>query len=1631
MDPIIGNNSSIRGSESNIDLDEKSGPAKHTNINTTRQSTQLSSENLVALHEGEFFSMDNIREQPKDTHSSSSTDDENSIKEFSPSHREPPRERSMSRDFTSIPNNSTTSFHSNKERAKRLNLASNDTPSDRLTKLLTSSSTPSHHKDSMTEPHRRDRRLSTELSPDLISQIESLAKTLSFHTTRDGVLNFMTTSTPTSSSSNDSEHDTLSFEESDEDFNAKMIISEFVRNANEQGIHLRKAGVILEDVGAKGIDSSAANATTVMDIILLPYTIFNFVKNLRNRRMMHILRNVYAFAEPGEMVLVLGRPGAGCSTFLKVTAGQIDQLAGGVTGDISYDGIDQKEMMKHFRSDVIYNGELDVHFPYLTVQQTLDFAIACRTPAVRVNNVSRKEYIAAIRDLYCTIFGLRHTYNTKVGNDFVRGVSGGERKRVSIAEALAARGSIYCWDNATRGLDASTALEYAQAIRVMTNLLGSTAFVTLYQASENIYNTFDKVTVLYLGRQIYYGKIEDAIPYFEKMGYEKPSRQPTAEFLTSMTDLNGLHIIKPGYEDKVPRTAKQFEEYWHNSEEFNQLKHNIEIYKKNIDVEKTRDLYKQSIQQEKSKSSRKQSRYIISYFEQVRLCTIRGFQRIYGNKSFTVTNITAAIIQSLVSGSLFYKAPSGTNGAFTRGGVLYFALLYYSLMGLANMSFEHRPILQKHKMYSLYHPSAEAIASTLSGFPFRMIGLTCFLIILYFLAYLHQTAGSFFIIYLFLVMCSEAINALFECVASACDSLPQANSIAGIIMLAISLYSTYMIQAPKMHQWFKWISYILPIRYAFESMLEAEFHGRHMNCNKSYVPRGPGYEDVSPDNRVCAFTGSKPGQNYVLGDDYLRIQYTYVWAHTWRNLAIMWAFVLGYVGGKIIFTEFKRPVKAGGDMLLYKKGTKLQFNHNDEENDVDSQSKVFPVSSSTAVSTASSQEGAVEPDSFKDLESTGIFIWRKVCYTVPYNGSQRQLLDKVTGYCKPGTLTALMGESGAGKTTLLNTLAQRNVGIITGDMLVNGHPVDITFERRTGYVQQQDMHIAQLSVRESLQFSARVRRPASVSDEEKMHYVERVIEVLDMEQYAEALVGELGRGLNVEQRKKLSIGVELVAKPDLLLFLDEPTSGLDSQSSWAIVQLLRRLANAGQAILCTIHQPSATLFEQFDRLLLLKKGGQTVYFGDIGKNSRTLLDYFEGNGARICDFSENPAEYILESIGAGATASVKEDWHEIWLNSPEYTNLANEVDKLILELQAKEDPSVFSRSKTKYANSYVYQFYHVWLRTTLVFWRSTNYIFSKMMLFTFAGLFIGFSFYNVGYSYAGLQNSLFSAFVSIILSAPLMNQIQANAIQSRELFEVRESKSNMFHWSFILVTQYLSELPYHILFSTFFFVSYYFPLRTFFEASRSAVWFLNYSFVFQLYFVGLGLMVLYMSPNLQSANVIMGLTLSFLIGFCGVVQPKSLMPGFWTFMWKTSPYTYFVQNMVGILLHKKPVRCKKKEFNYFNPPEGQTCGQYMEAFLKTGTGYIDNPDATSDCAYCIYSVGDEYLTYVSASYGNIWRNFGFYWIYIVFNIFAMGTVYYVFHVKNLISISTITMLIAQVKKRIVPKKKDKSDENAD
>ena len=233
-----------------------------------------------------------------------------------------------------------------------------------------------------------------------------------------------------------------------------------------------------------------------------------------------------------------------------------------------------------------------------------------------------------------------------------------------------------------------------------------------------------------------------------------------------------------------------------------------------------------------------------------------------------------------------------------------------------------------------------------------------------------------------------------------------------------------------------------------------------------------------------------------------------------------------------------------------------------------------------------------------------------VDYTVPVPGGTLRLLHKV--YVKPGTMTALMSASSAGKTTCLDVLAQRkNIGVMSGDLLVDGRPLGGHFARSTAYAEQMGVHEGTATVREAMRFSAYSRQPYHVP-KEKDAYIEEVIELLELQHLADAIV----LSLNVEARKRLTIGVELSSNPESLLFLDEPTSGLDGQSAWNIVRFLEKLADQSKAILCTIHQPSSLLFSSFDRLLLLERGGETV-----SSSLTTLSEVSGSNSDRFSLFS--------------------------------------------------------------------------------------------------------------------------------------------------------------------------------------------------------------------------------------------------------------------------------------------------------------------------------------------------------------------------------------------------------------------------
>ncbi len=272
-------------------------------------------------------------------------------------------------------------------------------------------------------------------------------------------------------------------------------------------------------------------------------------------------------------------------------------------------------------------------------------------------------------------------------------------------------------------------------------------------------------------------------------------------------------------------------------------------------------------------------------------------------------------------------------------------------------------------------------------------------------------------------------------------------------------------------------------------------------------------------------------------------------------------------------------------------------------------------------------------------------------------------------------------------------------------------------------------------------------------------YVEEIIGLLELEDLADCIIGSPEAGLTVEQRKRVTIGVELAAKPELLLFLDEPTSGLDSQSAFNIVRFLKKLAAAGQAILCTIHQPNAALFENFDRLLLLKSGGRCVYFGDIGKDAVVLREYLKRHGAEAKD-SDNVAEFMLEAIGAGSAPRIgNRDWGDIWEDSPEF----EAAKAAILEMKAARvaaEKTTNPELEMEYASPFLHQLKIVIRRTNIAYWRTPNYLFTRLFNHVAIAVFTGLTFLNLDDSRASLQSKVFVTFQVTVLPALVIGQVE-------------------------------------------------------------------------------------------------------------------------------------------------------------------------------------------------------------------------------------------------------------------------------
>jgi ATP-binding cassette subfamily G (WHITE) protein 2 (SNQ2) len=1265
----------------------------------------------------------------------------------------------------------------------------------------------------------------------------------------------------------------------------------------------------------------------------------------------HILKDVTGQVRPGEMLLVLGRPGSGCTSLLKILSNQRDEFLA-VEGHVRFGSMGHKDAGR-FRGQVVMNTEEDIHFPTLKVHETIDFATRTKLPA---GAPATSAHISSLTTKTLATLGIEHTRDTIVGNEVVRGVSGGERKRVSLAETLATRASVVCWDNSTRGLDASTALSFAKSLRVYTDVSGRTTLVTLYQAGESIYELVDKVLVIDEGRMLFQGPAKEAKAYFEGLGYYCPPRQTTADFLTSVADKN-VRRFQPGREAAAPKTPAELEQAFRASEHYRRLLADVDAYELDSKPVTSRkhQVFEATVKESKSKTVLNNSVYTVSFLRQVEACVQRQAWLIWGDKQSLATKAWVIIANGLIVGSLFFGLGKDTQSAYAHGSITFFSVVFLGWLQFAELlpAVSGRTTIERQRLFAFYRPSAVAIARVVLDFPMILSMVACFCLPIYFLGRFDVVASKFWIWFLFVFTTTFTLTSMYRMWASISSNINDAVRFVGFVLNLLFMFGGYVVPRTQLMSnspWFGWISYANPMTFGYEALMSSEFANQQMECAETMlVPRGPGVDDARYQG--CAFSGSRVGSTVVSGEDYIYATYGFTRAHLWRNFGILIALALGYIAVTVFAVERIRYSAAGAQSLVFAGTSRAK-------------------KSAAAGDAAGDEKAAAAPAAGDDFEPIGdgrsVFTFKDVTYTVPTPAGPKLLLNKVSGYARPGKMIALMGRSGAGKTTLLHTLAQRQTtGVVGGEMLVNGAALGTGFQRGTGFCEQMDLHEGTATIREALEFSALLRQDAAVPRAEKLAYVDRIVGLLELEDLEDALVASL----TVEQRKRVTIGVELAARPKLLLFLDEPTSGLDSQSALSTVRFLRRLCDAGQAIICTIHQPSSDLIEQFDMILALNGGGNTFYLGPVGENGSVVVDYFAKRGVP-CPPGRNVAEFIIETASRSGTGPGQTDWDAEWLRSEERAAILAEIDGIVADGSKKGAAAAAAESSstpaaTEFASTTWDQCVLLTRRMFLQQWREPSYIYGRLFSHFLLGIFSGFTFWMLGNSVASLQNRMFVAAVFIFFVPPaVVNTAVFMFFTRRGLWEARELPSRTYGWVAFATASVVTEIPSSIICSTIYFVCMYFPTGMPRDAP-TAGYFYALVLLYSLWMTSWGQWIAAFGPSVTVVSNLLPLFFVVVSLFNGVVVQYASFPVFWKYwIYYLMPSTWFVRGVLAAVLPQTPVECAPGELARFDPPPGSTCGEYARGFLEDvirGQGYLVDGNATADCGYCAYTSGADYL----------------------------------------------------------------------
>ncbi|XP_022934568.1 pleiotropic drug resistance protein 2-like isoform X1 [Cucurbita moschata] len=1232
------------------------------------------------------------------------------------------------------------------------------------------------------------------------------------------------------------------------------------------------------------------------------------------KRKIHILRGLNGIIKPSRMTLLLGPPSSGKTTLLLALSGKLDHNLK-ESGKVTYCGHELHEFVP--QRTCAYIGQHDLHCGEMTVRETLDFSGRCLGVGTRyqlLTELTRREKEAGIKpdpeidafmkaisvsgqkaslvtDYVLKILGLEVCADILVGDEMRRGISGGQKKRVTTGEMLVGPAKALFMDEISTGLDSSTTFQICKSMRQMVHIMDVTMVISLLQPAPETYNLFDDIILLSEGQIVYQGPREKVLEFFEFMGFRCPERKGVADFLQEVTSKGDQ------------------EQYWYKKNQsyrFISVPDFLQGFKSfSIGQQLASDL---DVPYDKSRAhpaALVMEKYGLSKWELFRACYSREVLLMKRNAFIYVFKTVQITIMSIIAMTVFLRSEMQV-GTVTGGGkflgALFFSLMNIMFNGMAEMALTlfRLPVFFKQRDFLFYPAWAFSLPIWLLRIPLSLAESGIWILLTYYTIGFAPAPSRFFKQFLAFFATHQAALSLFRLMAAIGRALVIASTLGTFALLIVFLLGGFIIDRENIGPWIIWGFYISPMMYGQNAIVINEFLDER-------------WSKKNTDNRINEPT---VGKVLLASRGFFKEENWY-----WICIAALFGFNLLF---NILFTialTYLNPLADAKALICMDEDKKKRKNNRSNAQEI--VADLDPLQ----------RGGMVLPFQPLSLAFNHVNYYVDMPTEMKMHGIEKdrlQLLDDVSGAFRPGVLTALVGVSGAGKTTLMDVLAGRKTsGYIEGSICISGYPKkQSTFARVSGYCEQTDIHSPHVTVYESLLFSAWLRLSSNVDTETRRMFVEEVMELIELDALRNALVGLPGvDGLSTEQRKRLTIAVELIANPSII-FMDEPTSGLDARSAAIVMRTVRNTVDTGRTVVCTIHQPSIDIFEAFDELLLLKHGGQMIYAGPLGQRSCKLIEYFEAiPGIPKIEDGQNPATWMLEVTAPQIEAQLNINLAETFAKSPAYQR----NQELILELSTPASGSKDLNFPTEYSQSFFSQCKACFWKQHRSYWRHPQYNAIRFFITIVIGILFGLIFWDKGQKLAKEQDvlnvmgAIYSAV--IFLGATNASSVQSVVAIERTVF-YRERAAGMYSALPYAFAQVAIETVYVSVQSLIYCVIIYSMIGFEWKVGK----FLLFCYLVLMcftYFTLYGMMVVAVTPGHHIAAVVMSFFLGFWNLFTGFLIPRPAIPIWWRWYYWANPVAWTIYGIVASQVGDKDIPVQIPGFGNVG----------LKMFLKQGFGY--------------------------------------------------------------------------------------------